>query len=235
MKKEVTLAVALLLMITVGGVAVTLVSGSHTERSKSSISRDSSAASGGIVSQLNTPQAAQSTDTNQAVAGASTKEVTEEPQKELKLNTPAGWQIKESKTDVSTCDPSKTQTITTYKKGSQTLAVYENADPSGCDGGTIGDVSVDFAFTENSLGIKTTRQAAYAQCTKEQNATCPKGDGKVTLFISSKKQNKNPLNDRTYAFKVEDTSIQPDFNAQVNALLDVVDTVAFEASETVLP
>ncbi len=144
---------------------------------------------------------------------------------QVKITLPDGWDIKSNDTkEKSDCDASKQQTVAVFENGDEKITAYENASPTGCDGKTIGDVNVTFEYQENGI-IKVKRPSQFTQCIKEQNSTCPKGDGKVTVFVTS--DTPNPLNGHTYAFRIDDTKLDADFDTQVTGLISHIDQITF--------
>lgn len=145
------------------------------------------------------------------------------------VSMPKEWKLVSEENNKSTCDTSLASKIITYEKDTQSITIYENSNPSGCDGKKVGDVTVPFSFLEDGT-ISIQESESYIQCTKEQSKSCPKGDGKVTVFVmnrdpATKNDVKNPINKATYAFKIDDTSISPDFSKQVNELVNIVKSV----------
>lgn len=167
------------------------------------------------------------TDNNGApqVAGDTDEKTT------LTISTPKEWKQITAAEPVKSCDPSLQGAKQTYEIGTKTITIYENSSPAGCDNKTIGDVDVTFVYGENGV-INLQKKDTYVQCTKEQNSTCPKGDGKVTVFFTSRtsdnKVNKNPLNYNSYAFSVVDSSIGANFNKQVGELVILIEKISFK-------
>lgn len=190
---------------------------------------------GGKVAQLG--------DTNQFVAGASTETPSQQTQiqetttystEPFVMNLPAGWTTNGAQDSQNPCDPDQTQIITTYTNGSKTIEVFQNGSPTGCDGSTIGDVYYEYEFTTNdsALAIETGQSPVF--CTKQDNPTCPKGDGKVTVFVGNKdavEPNnfvKNSVTNNTYFFVMTDTSLSSDLNAQAATLASLAESITIK-------
>ncbi len=148
----------------------------------------------------------------------------------LTISTPEEWEPIDTIDEVKSCDPSQQAEVKSYISGTKTITIYENSTPSGCDNKTIGDVNVSFVYSKKGEFI-VQKKDSYEQCTKAQNPTCPKGDGKATVFITStnteNKENKNPITDNTYAFRIEDTSIADDFSKQIGELISLIEKISF--------
>lgn len=147
------------------------------------------------------------------------------------LKLPNGWS-KTSKTDVASCEAEGEAKIDTYVRGSQTIILYENGHPGGCDLKGLADVYLDYDFTESAEGISID-VSKIAQCTKEQSPDCPKGDGIVSVYIGNKESNnakkltKNAKTQKTYFFSITDTSVQPNFENQVKSLAALISEISF--------
>ena len=147
------------------------------------------------------------------------------------LTLPDGWSEVGSDTKSDPCGGQAEWLTATYKKGQETLIVYENGHPNGCDGEGIADMYLDFNYTSDgaALMVDTT---IIEQCTKEENPLCPKGDGRVSVYIGNVNEEDgysvNSVNGRTYFFSLTDTGIDPDFTAQVKSLAAIVEGIQFK-------
>lgn len=180
-----------------------------------------------VLAQTQTPnQSNQAQDTEEPQVASATDEV-----KSLKIVFPKEWKKSEKSVSVASCDSTKKASTQTYTVGSKTIVMYENSTPAGCDNKTVGDTSGIFTYDEVGA-VKVIKKDMYKQCTKQENPTCPKGDGKLTVFATSIDEKKNeitnPFNKNTYAFRLEDTNIDPDFSKQVASLLGLIDQISFE-------
>lgn len=228
MKKQISVVLAVVLLV-VGGSAIYLYvsNESSNERADTDITQPRStkktAKDSDVIATFSGGPVLGQTVTTEQDAQEDTQAVTE--QKSVKLFMPDGWNVMSSTTsETSECDPTKPQTVAVYQKGDETITVYENATPAGCDNSTIGDVNLSFSYAEN-VSVKVDKSSGFAQCTKDQNSTCPKGDGKVTIFVTSEAP--NPLNGNMYAFRIDDSKIDADFNAQVAGLVSHIDQITF--------
>lgn len=140
------------------------------------------------------------------------------------MNLPSGWTLSNTDTGASPCDPTLDQTIETYVNGSETLTVYVNGSAAGCDNNTIGDVYFDYNYTPDNSGISVDTTPVPPFCTKDQNPTCPKGDGKVTVFVGNQSSTDpnadepNPKTTKTYYFSIVDSALDADLDAQAASL-----------------
>ena len=144
---------------------------------------------------------------------------------------PSGWEIIDTNEHENPCDPSIDEIVTTYKNGKETIEVFENGTPTGCDDNTIGDVFYEYNFSSDgsSITVDTAQQPKF--CTKDQNPTCPKGDGKVTVFVGSYTDsqtgvlNKSDVTGKTYFFRIIDSGLENDLDAQGVALAELAATI----------
>ena len=147
------------------------------------------------------------------------------------MELPAGWSLTGSDTQTSACDPTLQQTVETYANGQETLTVYINGSPAGCDNAVVADVYYDFNFTTDNSGITIDTSTVPPFCTKEDNPACPKGDGKVTVFVGNQSSTdpsadeRNEKTNKTYYFKIEDTGLEADLNAQAVSLARLAATI----------
>lgn len=195
---------------------------------------------GGQIAQLSDNQFVAGANTEQSTSPAPTAPATPMPEqtapeaasdKPHTLKLPAGWSQTNSVTDVNPCDPSLEQVIETYTSAQEILTLYVNGSPTGCDNSTIGDVYYDYDF--NADGSKITVNTANNPpfCTKETNQTCPKGDGKVTVFIGNGSASdpnileKSTVTGKTYYFSVVDSNLETDLGNQAATLAELVEAL----------
>lgn len=195
--------------------------------------------SGGVIARFNVDrngqEVPQPSSGDVAAATTENQSTVTEPryaETELELQAPDEWALTDTQQAENGCDPTLPQVVSTYQKDAVTLVVYENARPGGCASEVLGDIMVGFAYVAEGLAIESIRADEYVQCTIEQNPTCPRGDGRVTLFIESlnaetQQPQPHPITSQAYAFSMVDTTIGPNLNDQVNQLLDVIDLFTF--------
>jgi hypothetical protein len=143
------------------------------------------------------------------------------------LPLPAGWAEIDSSANAIPCDGGEEVVTKTYKNGQETLIVYENSSPDGCAGTSIADVYLDYDFDTDGSKI-IIDDSKISQCSKTDNSSCPKGDGKVSIFIGNEdpsgpnKQIKSTITNKSYFFSITDTKIDSDFTTQVKSLANLL-------------
>ncbi len=173
------------------------------------------------------PQTTSGTSSTDDVLGTQT-ELSSDP---YTMDLPSGWSKTSTKESQNPCDTSLTQTVTVYAKDKETITVYENGSPTGCDNNTIGDVfyGYDFSTDGKSIAVDTAINPPF--CTKDQNATCPKGDGKVTVFVGNVSSSdpgelvKSSITGKTYYFTIVDSGLESNLDAQGASLAQLVESI----------
>ena len=221
---------AILLLLLIGGASAGLYYFLNKPESKTTTNPNTSTnslPSNGIIAQFN--QNGTSNTNNQA-------EEAEEPQTQeavsfsdlpYTLPLPDGWSEIESDTAAKSCTEGESVTTKTYKNGQETIVVYENGNPDGCTGTSVADVYLDYNFDTDNTKI-IIDDSKITQCSKEDNPNCPKGDGKVSLFIGNEdpsdpsKLSKSSITNKSYYFSITDTKIDSDFTTQVKSLASLI-------------
>ena len=145
---------------------------------------------------------------------------------------PAGWKQTNDNIQENPCGEGKEWKTSTYSNGPETVIVYENGTPGGCDESSKPDLYLDFDFINTDSAIKVNDEVDLTFCTKQQHPDCPKGDGKITLFVGNKKDDSeihtiNKVNGNTYFFKIDDTKIDGDLAAQTKSLVKLIELIKF--------
>jgi hypothetical protein len=155
------------------------------------------------------------------------------PTQPYTLLLPAGWAQTDSKTELSPCGDGKQWKTDTYVNGAETLTVYENGHPGGCDKAIVVDTYLDFNFNADNTGLAVDT-SIIKQCAKTENPACPVGDGVVDMLIGNASAadpsvaEPNSKNKNTYFFRLVDTKIdQNQFDAQVKGLAALVEAIKF--------
>ena len=149
----------------------------------------------------------------------------------MTMNLPVGWTQTGQQTLANECEPDITDTVTTFQNGDETITVYENGSPVGCDNSVIGDVYYDFNFARDGGSITVDTSTSPAFCTPEDSPTCPKGDGKVTVFVGNAEVStpadftRSSKTDKTYFFVIEDTGLEDDLLAQSKTLAQLAASI----------
>jgi hypothetical protein len=152
-------------------------------------------------------------------------------EKPYNLQLTSGWKKKSKSADKS-CVAGSKAVVDTYTRDSQTIIVYENTHPGGCDLSGVADVYLDYDFTETGDGI-VVDTSKIKQCSKEENRDCPKGDGRVSVYIGNKESSDaknlaaNKITKKTYFFSITDTAVQPDFEKQARSLSKLIEKISF--------
>ncbi len=193
----------------------------------------------GVIAMLGQQQAAQpqvqaESITPQPVETPETKPVENEPPVDetiepYDLKLPEGWKKKDSKDVEKSCVTGKDAIIDTYQKGAETIKVYENTRPGGCNGKTVADVDLAFTFNEDGEGLKVAT-GKIKQCSKDENELCPKGDGRVSVFISNLQESElisNPKTGNGYFIEIVDTEVDASLETQVKKLAKLVQDITF--------
>jgi len=206
-------------------IAATVGYNSWQEKSESFVAPDvSTMVKGGSVQLLGGPQPQAP---NQQVQSAVTEQpsVTESLAKiPYSMNIPSGWKETAYEERVNNCTGSTgiESSQRTYTKGSQTLRVFENESPLGCEGEAVADLYLDFDFSADETSINPNVDVDLSLCTKEQNPACPKGDGKISLVIGNESAPNEPIKNTIslsyYYFAIDDTNLEPDQRAQIKNL-----------------
>ena len=181
-----------------------------------------------VLGQQNTNNSATNTPSSEAeeVSGDTSSK---EP---YKIELPAGWALVDTVTSPNPCDEKIEQKIDTYKNDKETLLIYENGDPRGCDNSVLADTYIDFDFSDDGKSLRLNDLEKLAFCTKEENPACPKGDGIVSIFIGNEDTNqgryvKNKITGKTYYFSITDTKLDADLDTQVRSLASLVEAIKF--------
>lgn len=184
-----------------------------------SLDRNNTFADPRLQQQQNTPQ----------VAAAQTPEPRP---KNIEIVLPPTWSITGSSSEPNVCNPDTEATTSTYTSGSKTLVVIESTNTAVCEQQKIADAYLGYTFANEGLSISIANKSA-AQCSKDQNPACPKGDGKVSITSSSilaadtTKLEPNPINNKTYVFSVTDSTISGTFDQQIAELATLLEAVSF--------
>lgn len=193
---------------------------------------DSSVKSGivavlGNSNKFESPSTQQNNQTNQQSESAQT------PVQPYEIQLPAGWTKTDSVSEDNKCNDGKVWITNTYTKETETLTIYENGHPGGCDKAIVVDTYLDFNFKPDSSGL-VVDTTTIKQCSKADNPNCPIGDGVVDLLIGNvSKDNtdtaeKNAKNGNTYYFRLVDTKIdKDDFENQIKGLASLVQAIIF--------
>lgn len=185
---------------------------------------------GGSVTLVNNSPdtAGQSTTTKPTTIGAvPTVDYSELP---YSMDLPSGWGLTNSDTKNDPCGGDSEWKTATYSNGAETIIVYENGNPNNCGGDKIADLYLDFDYVDSDSTIMVNDNIDLALCTKEENPACPKGDGKVSIFIGNEISGGytvNKVNGNTYFFSIEDTEVENDIQAQVRSLANLVEVIKF--------
>jgi hypothetical protein len=187
---------------------------------------------GGIVASSINPQlqSPQSTNNAQVQSAQDTNPIAEKTYPNFEVNLPAGWTKKSEETVDNPCDGLEGKKLTTavYVNGQEELTIYENGSPNGCgEGSAVADVYLDFDYTsDNSYVLVKTDNVVFCDLSVPN---CPKGDGKVSLFIGNKddadKDIVNPDTKDSYFFSIVDTKLDSDTNAQAATLAKIVESI----------
>lgn len=158
--------------------------------------------------------------TNQsAAAQATTPATTKEEQLTYSFNLPAEWIASEPQP----CSGNTDAQSTTYTNQSRTVVIYENTRPTDCGGEQAADTYLDYDFSDDSASI-TVKTSVITQCNKQDEPACPKGDGKVSVFIGNESPTDkatdvaNTLTKKTYFLSMTDTIVSGTFASQVTEL-----------------
>jgi hypothetical protein len=218
------------LVLIVGISATLLVRASPSNETRQAAPTTTSATKPGVIAVLGNNNSFVSPDqantTTPQVNGAqTTDEAVPEKYSALpyELGLPDTWTVSAP----VECAPDSLASATTYTNQSQTIVVYTNTRPENCGGAQSADTYLDYDFTDNDAAILV-RTDAITQCSKTDNPTCPKGDGKVSVFIGNQSavdatvDTKNKLTDKTYSISIVDTNISGDFKTQVTALASLI-------------
>ena len=89
---------------------------------------------------------------------------------------------------------------------------------------------LDYEFSSGGDGLSV-KTADIEQCSKDANPDCAKGDGRVTLLVGNRDEDKNLVENEktgnTYVFRITDTAIEPDFEKQAEKLANLLNNAAF--------
>ena len=194
---------------------------------------------GGQIAQLSDNQFVASARTEQASTPvAQTQQEEVQPQTEPTLSDkphvmglPARWTQTNSVTEANPCEPTLEQVTETYTNAQEVITLYVNGSPTGCDNAIVGDVYYDYDFSADGTSVTANTTNKPPFCTKETNPKCPKGDGKVTVFVgngSASNPNtleKNSLTGKTYYFTIVDSGLDADLDTQGATLAQLVESI----------
>ena len=147
----------------------------------------------------------------------------------FRLSLPAGW----SPRTTTQCVSNQQAVATTYTNQSRTVIIYENTRPENCEGPLAADTYLNYDFTADGSSVAIATDS-IVQCSKQDNPSCPKGDGQVSVFIGNASANdpasdtKNSLTNKTYFYSIIDNKIISDFAAQVKELTTLLNSFTIQ-------